>query len=92
MTSNHKKEEFSPKAPGRPSSSTNSECLTGHHFPISDSYHSKKHSTRLCGMCSCVHDVKGKKARRESQYVCKECDIALSIVPCVRAFHSVRNS
>ncbi|KAJ8882382.1 hypothetical protein PR048_014189, partial [Dryococelus australis] len=63
-------------------------------FPISESCRTKKikhHPTRLCGMCSRVRDSKGKKARRESLDVCEDCDVALCIVPCFKAFHTATN-
>lgn len=92
MTAEHHKEEFSSKAAGRPSTSTNPSRLTGRHFPsLIPATAKKQNPTRLCGMCSRVRDANGKKNRRESRYMCEDCGVALCVVPCFRAFHTATN-
>jgi hypothetical protein len=71
MTVEYHRKEFSSKAAGRPSMSTNPSHLTERHFPsLIPATAKKQNPTRMCGMCSRVQDVKGKKIRRESRYVC----------------------
>lgn len=92
MTAKHHREEFSPKASGCPSTSTNLSRLTGQHFPsLIPPTAKKQNPTRMCGMCSRVRDVKGKKTRRESRYMCEDCDVALCVVPCFKAYHTATN-
>jgi hypothetical protein len=78
MTAKHHRKELSSKVAGRPSTSTNPSRLTGRHFPsLIPATAKKQNPTRMCGMCSRVRDVKGKKIRRESLYTCEDSDVAL---------------
>jgi hypothetical protein len=92
MMTSYSKEEFASKSVGRPSRTTNPNRLTGRHFPsLVPRTPKKEHPTRICGMCSRVRDAKGKKIRRESRYMCEDCDIGLCVVPCFKAFHTATN-
>jgi hypothetical protein len=58
--------------------------VTGNHFPVSIPPNPvKQNPTRLCVNCSSKPGTNGKKPRRESRYMCMECQVAL----CVLCFH-----
>jgi len=56
--------------------------LVGDHFPKHLPPTKKTNATKLCAFCN----GKGKK-RKETRYMCGNCDQALCIVPCFENFH-----
>ncbi|KAJ4430756.1 hypothetical protein ANN_19347 [Periplaneta americana] len=77
---------------GRPGKTPHPLRLTERHFPeLLPPTQKKNAPTRKCAMCSRVRDAKGKKIRRESRYCCPDCDVALSVTPCFRVYHTTLN-
>ena len=56
--------------------------LVGHHFPsyVEDT-NSKKKSSRRCVVC------KKHGKRKETRFICKDCDVGLCAVPCFKDYH-----
>lgn len=89
-------EEFSPtrnpsKGGRRSANMTPSPLrLSARHFPSPvPSTATKSKPQRQCYVCK--HTTKGKKHRKDSRWMCVECDVALCIFPCFTTFHSVKN-
>lgn len=63
--------------------------LTECHFPsLIPSTATMKCCQRRCKICSSVrHAHAGKDTRSE----CKECDVGLCVVPCLKEYHTIRN-
>ncbi|CAH2008632.1 unnamed protein product [Acanthoscelides obtectus] len=62
--------------------------LTERHFPeLVPRKEGKKSATRRCKVCS--QTKAGIKKRKESSYMCRECDVGLCVVPCFRIYHQV---
>lgn len=80
--------EFAAKH-GRPGKTPTPMRLTGRHFPETlPPTEKKSNPTRQCGMCSRVHDAKGKRIRRETRYFCPDCNVPLCVAPCFRVYHT----
>lgn len=71
---------------GRPSIEGNSFCLTERHFlkliPASEK---KIHPTKRCIVCH------KHKQRKESRYICGQCNESLCVVPCFELYHTLKN-
>lgn len=80
----------SKKSGGRPSPGEPPLRLTQRHFP---SYipptEKKEYPTRQCHVCR--HSTRRERARRESRYMCEDCDIPLCVTPCFREYHTLKN-
>ena len=62
--------------------------LTERHFPaLVPRKEGKKSATRRCRVCS--QTKAGPKKRKESSYMCRECDVGLCAVPCFGIYHQV---
>lgn len=63
--------------------------LTERHFP---SYvpptSCKTEPRRRCIVCSSKRNDDGKRVRKESRYMCKDCDVGLCIIPCFQIYHT----
>ncbi|UYV68154.1 hypothetical protein LAZ67_5003213 [Cordylochernes scorpioides] len=72
---------------GRPSTSEDRPLrLIERHFPsLVPPTEKKKNPTRYCRVCG------ANKKRKESRYMCKDCDVALCVVPCFETFHTIKN-
>ncbi|UYV60146.1 hypothetical protein LAZ67_1000131 [Cordylochernes scorpioides] len=72
---------------GRPSTSEDRPLrLIERHFPsLVPPTEKKKNPTRYCCVCG------ANKKRKESRYMCKDCDVALCVVPCFKTFHTIKN-
>ncbi|UYV79603.1 hypothetical protein LAZ67_17003232 [Cordylochernes scorpioides] len=72
---------------GRPSTSEDIPLrLIERHFPsLVPPTEKKKNPTRYCHVCG------ANKKRKESRYMCKDCDVALCVVPCFETFHTIKN-
>ncbi|XP_031338615.1 piggyBac transposable element-derived protein 4-like [Photinus pyralis] len=62
--------------------------LTGRHFPVlvPDTPKSKN-PLRRCIVCS--QTKLAPKKRKESRYMCKDCDVGLCVVPCFATYHTM---
>ncbi|GBM15692.1 PiggyBac transposable element-derived protein 4 [Araneus ventricosus] len=66
--------------------------LTGRHFASHiEATEKKKMPTRVCIVCSKKFDDKGRRVRKESRFECKQCNVALCIVPCFERYHTVQD-
>ncbi|GFS66034.1 piggyBac transposable element-derived protein 4 [Trichonephila inaurata madagascariensis] len=64
--------------------------LTGRHFPSQvPPRGNRKCAVRRCFVCQ--HTTKNPQRRKESRYMCKECDKGLCVYPCFEAYHSELN-
>ncbi|CAH1971722.1 unnamed protein product [Acanthoscelides obtectus] len=65
--------------------------LTERHFPeMVPRKEGKKTATRRCRVCSQMKA--GTKNRKESSYMCRECDAGLCVVPCFRIYQTYNMS
>lgn len=75
---------------GRPSSSENPLRLTERHFPtIVPPTEKKQAPTRVCTVCS-QSNLHPRK-RKESRYMCSNCEVALCVHPCFGIYHTILN-
>ncbi|CAL1277651.1 unnamed protein product [Larinioides sclopetarius] len=66
--------------------------LTRRHFASHiEATEKKKMPTRVYTLCSKKFDNKGRRVRKESRFECKQCNVALWIVPCFEIFHTVKD-
>ncbi|UYV76718.1 hypothetical protein LAZ67_14001866 [Cordylochernes scorpioides] len=72
---------------GRPSTSEDRPLrLIERHFPsLVPPTEKKKNPTRYCRVCG------ANKKRKESRYMCKDCDVALCVVPCFETYPTIKN-
>ena len=77
--------DWNPPQPqnGRPSDTPDPLRLTGRHFLGKNENPKQKLDCRVCS------DRKNKK-RVQTSFYCKQCDIALCIVPCFERYHTLR--
>ena len=75
--------------PGRPAKQpTNPLRLTGRHFPSFIPPNAGKAApTRRCRVCCASSGPDGKKLRKETRYICKDCNEPLCPAPCFELFH-----
>jgi hypothetical protein len=73
---------------GRPSiNEVNPLRLTERHFPsFVPENQQKKTPTRRCKVCCSKQGI-----RKESRYMCRNCDVALCIVPCFEIYHTKKH-
>ncbi|CAH1972326.1 unnamed protein product [Acanthoscelides obtectus] len=62
--------------------------LQNRHFPVSVPRKpgSTKVGSRRCWVCS--HTKQKQAKRKESSYMCPECDVGLCVVPCFKIYHT----
>ncbi|CAH1966735.1 unnamed protein product [Acanthoscelides obtectus] len=62
--------------------------LQNRHFPVSVPRKpgSTKVGSRRC--CVCSHTKQKQAKRKESSYMCPECDVGLCVVPCFKIYHT----
>lgn len=78
------------KSGGRPSSGETPLRLTQRHFPsLVPPTPKRKDAMRVCHVCK--HTSRREQKRRESRYMCKDCDVALCVVPCFAEYHEITN-
>lgn len=77
---------------GRPSTSVDTPLrLTQRHFPgLVPATIKKQNPTRQCYVCNNTTD-KDRKKRRETRYMCVECNVALCVHPCFGNYHTKKN-
>lgn len=72
---------------GRPSVHATPLRLTERHFPsIVPPTEKKTNPTRVCNVCS--QTELGQRKRRQSRYMCKECNVGLCVAPCFEVYHT----
>ena len=65
--------------------------VVGYHFPLRiPPANNKMKPTRCCGLCSTPNDAKGKKIRKETSWLCEECNVPLC-VQCFKPYHCPRS-
>lgn len=80
-------DKISPTRGERPSKHPAPLRLTARHFPkLVPSTEKKKNAMRVWHVCS---HTKGVKKRKESRYMCEQCDVGLCVAPCFGLFHTV---
>lgn len=66
--------------------------LLERHFPdVIPATEKKEKPTRKCIACSKIRDSQGKIKRKETRYMCPDCDVALCITPCFKIYHTEWN-
>jgi hypothetical protein len=82
----HKERRISSRG-GRCSSGEIPQRLTDRHFPDHvPSTASRKNAMRKCHVCT--SSTTNPMKRKESRYMCSECDVGLCVVPCFKQFHT----
>lgn len=77
---------------GRPSVVPTPLRLSARHFPaFIPPTEKKENPTRQCYICSKKKDANGKKIRKETRYMCSNCDVPLCVIPCFRIYHTETN-
>lgn len=90
LIENNMEPRISRQRGGRPSIGENPTRLTQRHFPaLVPSTEKKKNVTRVCHVCK--HTKRREQKRRESRYMCNECDVALCVVPCFAEYHELKH-
>jgi hypothetical protein len=65
--------------------------VVGNHFPLRiPPTNNKMKPTHCCRLCSTRTDSKGKKIRRETSWLCEECNVPLC-VECFKPYHCPRS-
>nr|XP_022901399.1 piggyBac transposable element-derived protein 4-like isoform X2 [Onthophagus taurus]XP_022902367.1 piggyBac transposable element-derived protein 4-like isoform X1 [Onthophagus taurus]XP_022907409.1 piggyBac transposable element-derived protein 4-like isoform X2 [Onthophagus taurus]XP_022914481.1 piggyBac transposable element-derived protein 4-like [Onthophagus taurus]XP_022921006.1 piggyBac transposable element-derived protein 4-like isoform X2 [Onthophagus taurus] len=59
--------------------------LLGKHFPSEVPRKNGKAQMRRCWVCS--HTTNGAKKRKESRFMCKDCEVGLCVAPCFQIYH-----
>lgn len=63
--------------------------LRERHFPdFIPSTEKKAVVYRQCTVCCSKKDKKGKKIRKETRYMCSDCNVGLCVVPCFKIYHT----
>jgi hypothetical protein len=63
--------------------------LTGRHFPqLIPETDKKKFPTKRCTVCCSHKTADNKQVRKETRYICIECDAPLCAVPCFGIYHT----
>lgn len=82
---------FMPKA-GRPGTTPTPLRLSNRHFPeFIPPTQKKNNPTRQCAMCSRKRDNTGNRIRKETRYLCPNCQVPLCVVPCFKDYHTKTN-
>lgn len=78
---------------GRPSvDECNPLRLTGRHFPKRIPPNpGKRAPTRCCKVCCSHSGPDGKKMRKETSFMCGDCDVPLCVEPCFEIYHTKKN-
>lgn len=64
--------------------------LTARHFlAVLPSTQGKKYAQKPCHVCR--NTVLRPKMRKDTRYCCVPCDVALCLVPCFEAYHTLQN-
>lgn len=72
---------------GRPSTGDVPSRLSQRHFPkYIPPIPNKKNPSRICFVCK--HTTTKEIKRKETRFMCQECDVALCVVPCFEDYHS----
>jgi hypothetical protein len=73
--------------PGRSVSGDQPRRLTGGHFPIAvPPTPSKAKPYRRCHVCA--NTTKGPQKRKDTKFMCAECDVSLCLHPCFATYHT----
>lgn len=77
---------------GRPSSVPTPLRLSARHFPdFIPPTEKKTNPTRQCFICALKRNEENKRIRKETRYMCRDCDVPLCVIPCFKIYHTVAN-
>lgn len=57
-------------------------------YPVPQTEAQKSRTQRKCHVCS--HTTKRTKCRKDTRFMCQECDVALCVYPCFGEYHSLK--